>query len=151
MAIASGVPVPPCYVLEGEASINAFAAGYQAEDAIVAVTRGALDQLTRDELQGVMAHEFSHVLNGDMRLNLRLVAVVAGLMGIALIGRTIINAATHLRSSKDSAQARLALWSIGGVLGDRGVSRGSLWSPHSSGGESPAGASRRRLSCSVYP
>ena len=116
MAIASGVPVPPCYVLEGEASINAFAAGYQAEDAIVAVTRGALDQLTRDELQGVMAHEFSHVLNGDMRLNLRLVAVVAGLMGIALIGRTIINAATHLRSSKDSAQARLALWSIGGVL-----------------------------------
>jgi hypothetical protein len=72
IAIASGVPVPKIYVLEHEAAINAFAAGYSPSDAVIAVTRGALDRLNRDELQGVIAHEFSHVLNGDMRLNIRL-------------------------------------------------------------------------------
>jgi len=74
VAIASGVPVPKLYVMEHEAGINAFAAGYSAADAAVAVTRGALERLNRDELQGVIAHEFSHVLNGDMRLNIRLMA-----------------------------------------------------------------------------
>src|SRR5690606_39209585 len=80
MSIASGVPVPAIYVLDHESGINAFVAGYSASDAVVAVTRGALDRLNRDELQGVIAHEFSHILNGDMRLNIRLLGVVFGLM-----------------------------------------------------------------------
>ena len=94
IAIASGVPVPKVYVLEHEAAINAFAAGYSTSDAVVAVTRGALDRLNRDELQGVIAHEFSHILNGDMRLNIRLVGVLFGILMIGLIGRKIL---THGR------------------------------------------------------
>ncbi len=90
MAIASGVPVPKIYVLEHEAGINAFAAGYSTSDAVVAVTRGALDRLNRDELQGVVAHEFSHILNGDMRLNIRLMGVLFGILMIGLIGRKIL-------------------------------------------------------------
>jgi Zn-dependent protease with chaperone function len=90
MAIASGVPVPEVYVLEQEGGINAFAAGYRPEDAAVAVTRGTLEQLTRDELQGVVAHEFSHVLNGDMRMNIRLMGPLFGIMVIGLIGRSIL-------------------------------------------------------------
>src|SRR6516162_10608185 len=72
MALAAGVPVPPVYILE-EPGINAFAAGYAPGDAVVAVSQGCLNYLTRDELQGVVAHEFSHILNGDMRLNIRLI------------------------------------------------------------------------------
>jgi Zn-dependent protease with chaperone function len=90
ISIASGVPVPTIYVLEHEAGINAFAAGYSTSDAVVAVTRGALDRLNRDELQGVVAHEFSHILNGDMRLNIRLVGVLFGILMIGLIGRKIL-------------------------------------------------------------
>ncbi len=90
IAIASGVPVPKLYVLEHEAGINAFAAGYATSDAIVAVTRGALERLNRDELQGVIAHEFSHVLNGDMRLNIRLIGILFGILMLALIGRKIL-------------------------------------------------------------
>jgi len=90
IAIASGVPVPKIYVLEHEAAINAFAAGYSTSDAVVAVTRGALDRLNRDELQGVIAHEFSHILNGDMRLNIRLIGVLFGILMIGLIGRKIL-------------------------------------------------------------
>ena len=83
IAIASGVPVPKIYVLEHESAINAFAAGYSPSDAVVAVTRGALDRLNRDELQGVIAHEFSHILNGDMRLNIRLIGVLFGILMLA--------------------------------------------------------------------
>ncbi|RDZ29470.1 M48 family metallopeptidase [Lysobacter silvisoli] len=90
IAIASGVPVPKLYVLEHEAGINAFAAGYSTSDAAVAVTRGALDRLNRDELQGVIAHEFSHILNGDMRLNIRLIGVLFGILMLAIIGRKIL-------------------------------------------------------------
>jgi hypothetical protein len=90
MAIASGVPVPQVYVLEREAGINAFAAGYSPANAAVAVTRGALEHLNRDELQGVIAHEFSHVLNGDMRLSTRLIGLLFGLTVIAMIARTIL-------------------------------------------------------------
>jgi len=90
IAIASGVPVPEIYVLEREAGINAFAAGYAPADAAVTVTRGALEKLTRDELQGVIAHEFSHVLNGDMRLNIRMMGLIFGLLVIHLIGREIV-------------------------------------------------------------
>ena len=90
MAIASGVPVPQVYVLEREAGINAFAAGYSPANAAIAVTRGALVNLDRDELQGVIAHEFSHVLNGDMRLSTRLIGLLFGLTVIAMIARTIL-------------------------------------------------------------
>ncbi|QOW19368.1 M48 family metallopeptidase [Lysobacter ciconiae] len=91
MAIASGVPMPRLYVLEHDAGINAFAAGYSPSDAVVAVTRGALERLNRDELQAVVAHEFSHILNGDMRLNLRLVGVLFGISMIALIGHKVLH------------------------------------------------------------
>jgi Zn-dependent protease with chaperone function len=90
IAIASGVPVPKLYVLERESGINAFAAGYAPSDAAIAVTRGALERLNRDELQGVIAHEFSHVLNGDMRLNIRLIGLLFGIVMLALIGRKIL-------------------------------------------------------------
>ena len=90
IAIASGVPVPKLFVLENEAGINAFAAGYSPSDAAIAVTRGALDRLNRDELQGVVAHEFSHVLNGDMRLNIRLMGVLFGIMMLSLVGQRIL-------------------------------------------------------------
>ena len=94
MAIASGVPVPDIYVLDQESGINAFAAGYEPGDAAVAVTRGTLNLLNREELQGVIAHEFSHILNGDMRLNIRLMGVLFGIMVISLIGRSILRGST---------------------------------------------------------
>jgi Zn-dependent protease with chaperone function len=97
MAIASGVPVPEIYVLEEESSINAFAAGYAPGDAAVAVTRGTLEVLDRDELQGVIAHEFSHILNGDMRLNIRLMGVLFGILVLGLIGRMIVRGGYHGR------------------------------------------------------
>lgn len=95
MAIASGVPVPEIYVLEGEEGINAFAAGYSTSDAAIAVTRGTLETLDRDELQGVVAHEFSHILNGDMKLNIRLMGVLFGIMVLGLIGRLIVRGGYH--------------------------------------------------------
>jgi Zn-dependent protease with chaperone function len=90
MAIASGIPMPAVYILDGEPGLNAFAAGLTTADAAVAVTRGTLDKLTRDELQGVIAHEFSHILNGDMRLNVRITAIIFGILVIGLIGRGIL-------------------------------------------------------------
>ncbi len=90
MAIASGTPVPGVYVLDDEPAINAFAAGLTRNDAVVAVTRGTLDKLSRDELQGVVGHEFSHILNGDMRLNLKLAAAIFGILVIGLAGRGIL-------------------------------------------------------------
>ena len=90
IAIASGVTVPKVFVMEHEGGINAFAAGYAPSDAAVAVTRGALERLNRDELQGVVAHEFSHILNGDMRLNLRLVGVLFGILMVGLVGRKVL-------------------------------------------------------------
>lgn len=89
MAIASGISVPAVYVLDRERGINAFAAGYTPNDAVIGVTRGTLEQLSRDELQGVIGHEFSHILNGDMRLNLRLVGYLHGILLIYLTGRII--------------------------------------------------------------
>jgi Zn-dependent protease with chaperone function len=92
MAIASGVPVPQVYVMDGEAGINAFAAGHSASDAAISVTRGAMTLLTRDELQGVIAHEYSHLLNGDMKLNLRLMGLIFGILCLTVIGRILIRA-----------------------------------------------------------
>lgn len=91
IAIASGVPVPDIYVLEAEDGINAFAAGYSPSDAAVAVTQGTLETLTREELQGVIAHEFSHIFNGDMRLNIRLMGVLFGILVLAVVGRRVLS------------------------------------------------------------
>ena len=90
MAIASGVPVPAVYIMDEEPAINAFAAGLTTSDAVVAVTRGTLEKLSREELQGVVGHEFSHILNGDMRLNMRLTALVFGILFLGLAGRGIL-------------------------------------------------------------
>jgi Zn-dependent protease with chaperone function len=90
VAIASGVPVPQIYVLEQEPGINAFAAGFSPATAVVTVTRGALDKLSRDELQGVIAHEFSHIVNGDMRLNIRLMGMIFGILVLALIAQRVL-------------------------------------------------------------
>lgn len=109
MAIASGMPVPACYVME-EDGINAFAAGNTPADSVIAVTRGALDRLTREELEGVVAHEFSHIANGDVRLNLRLVAVIAGLVALATVGEFILRAAGRSSgSSRKGGEGKLVL------------------------------------------
>lgn len=111
MAIASGTPVPTVYILPAERSINAFAAGYEPGDAVIAVSQGSLDHLSRDELQGVVAHEFSHILHGDMRLNLRLIGLLHGILLLALIGRLILRIMTdrpgssRSRSSKDDKKS----------------------------------------------
>ena len=101
MAIASGTPVPPVYLME-ENGINAFAAGYSPNDAIVAVTRGTIDTLSRDQLQGVIAHEFSHILHGDMRINIRLIGVLHGIMVLGIIGYHLLRGGAYSRRSKDS-------------------------------------------------
>lgn len=90
VAIASGVPIPAIYLLPDEYGINAFAAGYEPRDAAICVTQGCLDQLTRDELQGVIGHEFSHVLNGDMGLNIRIMGLLFGIQVLGLIGRNLL-------------------------------------------------------------
>jgi Zn-dependent protease with chaperone function len=101
MAIASGVPVPEIYVLEQEPAINAFAAGHTPANACITVTQGALDHLSRDELQGVIGHEFSHILNGDMRLNIQLMGAIFGLLVIAVIGRLVFNFAPRGGNDRD--------------------------------------------------
>jgi Zn-dependent protease with chaperone function len=118
MAIASGVRVPAAYVMDGESGINAFAAGWDVSSAVVAVTRGTLQTLTRDELQGVIGHEFSHILNGDMRLNIRMIGVLAGVLFIGSIGGFIMRSAGESRDSKGTAgffAVGLALFIIGYV------------------------------------
>jgi Zn-dependent protease with chaperone function len=130
MALAAGMPVPRVYVMDQEAGINAFAAGHHVNDAVVAVTRGTLTRLSRDELQGVVAHEFSHILNGDMALNLRLIGVLFGLMMIALAGRFLLEMGG--RGNRDSkgagglALVGIGLWLVGyiGVFFGRMIKAG---------------------------
>ena len=118
MALASGVPVPRIYVLENEPGINAFAAGFSMNDAAVAVTRGGLEQLTRDELQGVIAHEFSHILNGDMRLNIRLIGIVHGILLMYMTGRIMLHATggRRRRSSSGNNKGAAAILAIGLIM-----------------------------------
>ncbi len=129
MALASGVPTPAVYVLDGQREINAFAAGLKPGNAVVAVTQGALEQLDRDELQGVVAHEFSHILNGDMRLNLKLMGLIHGILVMALAGRVILYALRHVRV-RGKAGAVVALAALVGValfiLGYVGYAAGSI-------------------------
>jgi Zn-dependent protease with chaperone function len=116
MAIAAGVPVPQVYLLKGETGINAFAAGHTPSDAAVAVTRGCLEQLNREELQGVIAHEYSHILNGDMRLNIRLIGFLFGIVVIANVGQAILRGSGRSSSKKGGGQVMLvalALMAIG--------------------------------------
>ncbi len=101
MAIASGTPVPPVYVME-EAGINAFAAGYSPSDAVIGVTRGAINTLGREQLQGIIAHEFSHILHGDMRINIRLIGVLHGILILGIIGYHLMRSGSYSRRSKDS-------------------------------------------------
>ncbi|MDX1376929.1 MAG: M48 family metallopeptidase, partial [Burkholderiales bacterium] len=119
MAIASGMRVPGVYVMDAEAGINAFAAGYEVSNAVVAVTRGALETLTRDELQGVIAHEFSHILNGDMRLNVRMLGVLQGIVFIGAIGEFLLRTMGRGGGRRDGAAPLLAagagLLAIGAV------------------------------------
>lgn len=116
VAIASGAPVPDIYLLPNEPGINAFAAGYSPSDAAICVTQGCLDHLTRDELQGVIAHEFSHVLNGDMRLNIRLMGLLFGIMALSIIGRqmTWSRGNTGIWDSEDDRN-RLSAWFMIGI------------------------------------
>lgn len=130
MAIASGVAVPAVYLLPEE-SINAFAAGFTPDDAAVAFTRGALRDLNRDELQGVVAHEFSHILNGDMRLNIHLIGVLFGILVLSVLGQALLRASLAGRrgQSKEGAGAALLFAGAGLVLlvaGSVGVFFGRL-------------------------
>ena len=118
MAIASGTPVPQVYVLN-ERGINAFAAGWKTTNAVIGITQGALERLSRDELQGVIAHEFSHIFNGDMRLNIRLIAILHGILMIGMLGRLILRSLRHVRTSRNSkggGQAILVILGIGSAL-----------------------------------
>jgi Zn-dependent protease with chaperone function len=116
MAIASGVRVPEAWVVDGEKGINAFSAGWTVSGAVVGVTRGTLERLTRDELQGVIAHEFSHILNGDMGLNIRMLGVLAGIVAIGSIGSFLMRAAGQaddIRGAAPLFASGLALFIIG--------------------------------------
>lgn len=126
MALAANMPVPPVYVLDDERGINAFAAGITPADAVVAVTRGTIEQLRRHELQGVIAHEFSHILNGDIRLNIRLAALLKGITFIGDIGHLLLRSSNRARSGagvrNSSAGPALpllgfALWILGWLGG----------------------------------
>jgi len=129
MSLASGVPMPKVFVMDDEAGINAFAAGYSPKDAAVAVTKGALDTFSRAELQAVIGHEFSHILNGDMRLNIRLISLLFGILCVSIIGQLVFRfAATTTRGSRNNRNgapavlvivlAGAAIWLLGslGVL-----------------------------------
>jgi len=126
MSIAAGIPVPRVYVMDDESTINAFAAGHSLNDAVVAVTRGTLTRLTRDELQGVIGHEFSHILNGDMRLNLRLIGVLYGLMMIALFGRFMMEMSRGGRGGREAVGGLIAAGIVMWVVGYIGVFFGRL-------------------------
>jgi Zn-dependent protease with chaperone function len=124
MSIASGIPVPPVFLLSEERGINAFAAGFKPTDAVIGVTSGCIQKLSRDQLQGVIAHEYSHILNGDMRTNIRLIGILHGILMIGLVGEGILRMSfqssahrTHRRSSRDNgAGGALAAMVIGALL-----------------------------------
>ena len=115
MAIASGVRVPPVFLID-EPSINAFAAGNGEQDAVIGVTRGCIEQLSRDELQGVMAHEFSHIFHRDTRLNMQLVAWLGGIFAISLVGRIIMRSALSSGSSRGKNDGKMVAIALGGAV-----------------------------------
>ncbi|MDR2100358.1 MAG: M48 family metallopeptidase [Campylobacteraceae bacterium] len=116
ISIASGIPSPSVYILENDNTINAFAAGITYDDAVIGVTRGAVEFLTRDELQGVIAHEFSHIFNGDMKLNIRSIGILNGILFISLLGEIIMRSLSKSRNKKGGGGLLLiglALYVIG--------------------------------------
>jgi len=118
MAIASGTPVPPVYLME-EKGINAFAAGYSANNAVIGITRGCAEKLNRDQLQGVVAHEFSHILNGDMRLNIKLTGLIFGIVFLSRIGQILMRVAALSgggRRKKDDGTAALLVLGLALLL-----------------------------------
>ena len=129
MAIASGAAVPPVYLIDDDA-INAFAAGYHPQDAVIGITRGCINTLNRDELQGVIAHEFSHIYHGDMRINMRLIALLYGILVIGLIGEFLMRSAGNRsirRSSKDNSPAAMLALGLGLLaIGYSGIFFGNL-------------------------
>ncbi|HHH89125.1 MAG TPA: heat-shock protein HtpX, partial [Aliiroseovarius sp.] len=130
MAIASGTPVPPVYLID-EDGINAFAAGFSPGDAVIGVTRGCIRQLNREQLQGVIAHEFSHILNGDMRLNIRLMGILHGILILGLIGYFLLRGGSHRhyyqRSSRNSGSGAILGLGLGlVVIGYTGTFFGNL-------------------------
>ena len=118
MAIAAGTPVPQVYVLDEETGINAFTAGTEPGNAVIGCTQGCLKYLTRSELQGLVAHEFSHILNGDMKLNLRLIGWVFGLVTISMLGRMLLKSLKHVRNShsNENGKATLVILIVGTAL-----------------------------------
>ncbi len=129
MAIASGTAVPPVYLIEDDA-INAFAAGYHPQDAVIGITRGCIHALSRDELQGVIAHEFSHIFHGDMRINMRLISLLHGILVIGLIGEFLMRTAGNRsmrRSNKDNSPVAILALGLGLlVIGYSGIFFGNL-------------------------
>ena len=116
MSIASGIAVPQVYVMDQENTINAFAAGFRPSEAIIAVTRGSLDRFSRDELQAVIGHEFSHILNSDIRINLRMVAVLAGILAVGKIGELLLRSGSRSRRSYSSRSKNNPLPALGLAL-----------------------------------
>jgi len=116
MAIASGTAVPSVYLLDRERGINAFAAGHTVDGAVIGVTRGCAQELNRDQLQGVIAHEFSHILHGDMRLNIRLVGVLHGILVIGLIGSILVRNAAYVSRGRSRNNAAMAMMAFGAAL-----------------------------------
>jgi len=126
VAIASGVPVPEIFVLEKEAGINAFAAGFSTGDAAVAVSRGCLETLNREELQGVVAHEFSHIFNGDMRLNIRLMGILFGILMIGMAGRHLMRVSYYGGGNKKDGLPIVAIGAALMVIGFVGLFFGRM-------------------------
>jgi Zn-dependent protease with chaperone function len=129
MAIASGTPAPPVYLLAGEPGINAFAAGFSPRDAVLGITQGAIDQLSRDQLQGVIAHEFSHIFNGDMRLNIRLMGALNGILILGILGYYLMYSASFSgrRRGNDNSGAAILALAVGlMVIGFAGTFFGGL-------------------------
>ncbi len=115
MALAAGIAVPPVYLLADEHGINAFAAGHTPKDAVIGITQGALEQLSRGQLQGVIAHEFSHILNGDMRLNMRLIAVLSGIVVISHAGDLLLRTSGGRKNGNQAMLLGLALLALGWI------------------------------------
>jgi len=129
MAIASSTPAPPVYLLANEPGINAFAAGFSPRDAVIGVTQGTIDHLSREQLQGVIAHEFSHIFNGDMRLNIRLIGALNGILILGILGYYLLYSASFSgrRRGNDKGAGGILALAIGlMVIGYAGTFFGGL-------------------------
>lgn len=124
MAIAANMPVPPVYLMENERGINAFAAGYSPRDAVIGVTRGCVENLTRDQLQGVIAHEIAHILNGDMRMNIRIIAILNGILFISHAGYLLLRAGMFSRRNEKNPLPFIGIGLL--IIGAIGVLFGNI-------------------------